>query len=76
MLVAINGKVHNSEDVKVSILFYSNEREPLAKALAQGHDIFNTYPAGTTDKDVSKNSDACRQVQEKLAALKDTIRKG
>ncbi len=70
MIIVIDGKVHNSEDSTISILIYSNERGELGSALAKGDDIFNTFPKGTKDSEVKKNSEEARRVQKKLAEVR------
>jgi hypothetical protein len=70
MIVVIDGKAYNSEDVTISVLLYSNERGALGSALAQGHDIFNSFPNGTKDSVIKKNSDKARDVQRKLAEVR------
>jgi hypothetical protein len=70
MIVVIDGKVYNSEDVTISVLIYSNERGELASALAQGHDIFNCFPKDTKESVVKKNADEARRVQQKLLEVR------
>jgi hypothetical protein len=71
MIVVIDGKVYNSEDVTISVLIYSNERGALASAMAQGHDIFNCYPNETKESVVKKNADEARRVQKKLLEVRE-----
>jgi hypothetical protein len=70
MIVVIDGKAYNSEDSVISLLIYSNERAQLGAALAQGHDIFNTYPKDAKESVIKKNSDKARDVNNKLAEVR------
>jgi hypothetical protein len=70
MIICIDGKIFNSEDSTISVLIYSNERSELGSALASGHDIFNTFPKGTKDSVVKKNSEEARRVQKKLSEVR------
>lgn len=70
MIVVVDGKVFNSEDSTISVLIYANERGELGSALANGHDIFNTFPNGTKDSAVKKNSEEARRIQKKLAEVR------
>ena len=55
MLVVIDGAVHNSEDEKISILFFKNERDDIVQGFMNNQDVYSSFPPGTDTKDVQKN---------------------
>jgi hypothetical protein len=66
MLVVIDGAVYNSEEDKVSILIFQNERKPLMQCLAGGDDVFNSFPAGTPAAAVDENVKVLNQAKMEL----------
>jgi len=68
MLIVIDGAVYNSEEDKVSLLIFQNERKDLMKALAAGDDIFNTFPKGTPMAAVEENIKVLNQAKRELMA--------
>lgn len=71
MIVVIDGKVQNSEDSIVSVLFYQNEREDMARALANGQDIFNSFPLDAPKENVQKNEDILKNAKAARDAKQD-----
>jgi len=72
MIVVIDGKVQNSENSIVSVLLYASEREELAKALATGRDIFNSFPIDTSEAAVQKNENVLKNAKKARDAKAET----
>jgi len=66
MLIAINGEVYNSEDERVSLLLYKNEREAIVRAVTHGDDIFSSVPKGTSKKEIEENVNRLNEVKQAL----------